>query len=1157
MKIYCINLKRCVDRKERMTHRFEVAGLLHNVTFIEAISYEDPIIDTYYPDLDIEKYKRVRCEIGCFASHLKALKMFVQTGEKRAIICEDDIMLHNDFKDRLKNIMENDNGTIPLIMLSHIIYKWNGIYWKGKDPRRKNLASINSQTYGTSCYMITRKYALSALHKFDRCFKGESWDKCMTDSTWDRTTSELITKTSGGCICIPPLAIDEGIDTMIQPESGDHIEYHCIWNYNNYNGGETGDISPLSKMKLVDFNVNKHVKYMNKLDEFPDIYCINLLDNVDRRNRMKFRIKSAGLLSKCNFVEAISYTDKSVQQWISNIDNVSTDMLKQKKCVLACYLSHQKALQEFISTGNDYAIICEDDMMLCDDFMDKYFSILGNTPESFTVLMLSSQIWNWKGYTWEGLNPEAKNLINIIPETTWGAGMYVISRDYAIHIIKLQEERNDNMMDRYSEDLIRFSGGYVAIPPLAVEDCYGTTIQHTQPEHTQHFNIHRMWGFEKYISSEKELEHIALADSSKFSNSLKPTINLDTSIQFKQNKTLVTAFYNCCEHHQLTPDNYLLSLNDNMIIFAMKEDIPSIMNYRKTLYHKTKIISIPSWYISLQHTYDIKDVYLLYQAVTFNPFNSTHFAWIDTSLGSYTEIQSLPTSFGDKIKIASKHLDNTDGLTILTGSLDHIRLLCEYLEISKSIRAVNTLHPEIFDIYFGDDEDIISHRYYTIEQYVQTLKDSHRHTELQRILVQYPQYSNESWYKDTLSQYNIPIPPLSNQIVSIDTSSITNPNFWNTLVSSSEYREYVDSHYTDIYKLLEKSSGPFGKSLDILCYKTDKIKPWDIDSVKEGLPGSEESVVYFSQQMAKLGFKVTVYGMPPEKSIWKLKIANPRFVDATTFSYASKHDTVIIWRQPWLASSIRANTILFWPMDILVSPVPIDSTICIKGSLWLSEYQRRQFISVDPHFERFKTVYGCGFEGNVPDNVVRHNPYSCIYGSNYARGLNVLIEIWPRIKSRFPRATLDIYYGSNTWGLMSPQEEHNFLNLIRSLKSLGVTEHGTVGHDELAVAYSKASIWTYPCTPFDETFCITALRVQSVGCIPVVCRRAALNETVAPFAPSLSVEDMTVQNYENLLISVLERAEHITEDERQQYRDFTKKWSWSNIAQQVTQDFNL
>jgi glycosyltransferase involved in cell wall biosynthesis len=124
-------------------------------------------------------------------------------------------------------------------------------------------------------------------------------------------------------------------------------------------------------------------------------------------------------------------------------------------------------------------------------------------------------------------------------------------------------------------------------------------------------------------------------------------------------------------------------------------------------------------------------------------------------------------------------------------------------------------------------------------------------------------------------------------------------------------------------------------------------------------------------------------------------------------------------------------------------------------------------------------------------------PYSVGYFSSYDRGLECLLDMWPKIKEQVPEATLDIYYGWDTYDKMhakNPQKMKWRWQMIRKMNQDGVKEHGRVNHVELAKAMKEIKVWAYP-TEFTEIHCITALKAQEAGCIPVTTNVAALQET--------------------------------------------------------------
>lgn len=124
-------------------------------------------------------------------------------------------------------------------------------------------------------------------------------------------------------------------------------------------------------------------------------------------------------------------------------------------------------------------------------------------------------------------------------------------------------------------------------------------------------------------------------------------------------------------------------------------------------------------------------------------------------------------------------------------------------------------------------------------------------------------------------------------------------------------------------------------------------------------------------------------------------------------------------------------------------------------------------------------------------------PHSVGYFSAYYRGLECLLNMWPKIREQVPDATLDVYYGWESWVALQGEDDfyHKMEQKFDELKDSGVTVHGRVSHAELAKAMQSTQVWAYP-TEFTEIHCITALKAQEAGCYPVTTNVGALNETV-------------------------------------------------------------
>uniref|UniRef100_A0AAY5EG09 Glycosyl transferase family 25 domain-containing protein n=1 Tax=Electrophorus electricus TaxID=8005 RepID=A0AAY5EG09_ELEEL len=113
-EIYVINLKRRVDRRERMLRTLEVLGI--EVTFTDAVDGK-ALNSSQLLALGIEMlpgYKdpysnRVltRGEIGCFLSHYNIWTQVLARQQQQTLVLEDDIRFEPDFKSRLKAIMSD------------------------------------------------------------------------------------------------------------------------------------------------------------------------------------------------------------------------------------------------------------------------------------------------------------------------------------------------------------------------------------------------------------------------------------------------------------------------------------------------------------------------------------------------------------------------------------------------------------------------------------------------------------------------------------------------------------------------------------------------------------------------------------------------------------------------------------------------------------------------------------------------------------------------------------------------------------------------------------------------------------------------------------------------------------------------------------------
>ena len=135
-----------------------------------------------------------------------------------------------------------------------------------------------------------------------------------------------------------------------------------------------------------------------------------------------------------------------------------------------------------------------------------------------------------------------------------------------------------------------------------------------------------------------------------------------------------------------------------------------------------------------------------------------------------------------------------------------------------------------------------------------------------------------------------------------------------------------------------------------------------------------------------------------------------------------------------------------------------------------------------------------------------------VYVSAPNRGLEDVLEMWALIREGVnigqlrKAARLDVYYGFTVaflkWGRRNRGAEFErwLAHMHGLLKQDGVHYHGLVNHSALALGLSRAGFLLYP-TSFPETSCISLMKAQAHGAIPVTSRfvRSALNETCGKY----------------------------------------------------------
>ena len=235
--VYCLNLDDQPERWQYMESQFKYWG----VTDYQRVSAYDgrdddlsDIISGRYPDM------MSGGEIGCITSHLKAIKMFLDTDAPYAIMMEDDCNLDTV---HYWNFTWND-------FVAHLPYDYDvvqlAIICTGDIHVKLHRRFVND--FSTACYMITRHHAEKLVRYHCRGgYTGKQKYK-LDNGVKPRPVADDLIYNSGATFSTPILLYRIELGSSIHPEHIDSFHrasHDGIWNWWQQQGA-TLDVKTLT-----------------------------------------------------------------------------------------------------------------------------------------------------------------------------------------------------------------------------------------------------------------------------------------------------------------------------------------------------------------------------------------------------------------------------------------------------------------------------------------------------------------------------------------------------------------------------------------------------------------------------------------------------------------------------------------------------------------------------------------------------------------------------------------------------------------------------------------------------------------------------------------------------------------------------------------------
>jgi len=348
------------------------------------------------------------------------------------------------------------------------------------------------------------------------------------------------------------------------------------------------------------------------------------------------------------------------------------------------------------------------------------------------------------------------------------------------------------------------------------------------------------------------------------------------------------------------------------------------------------------------------------------------------------------------------------------------------------------------------------------------------------------------------------------------------------------------------------------KSCDI--YVGPSHEQWSPKSIESGIGGSEEMFIGMAKELAKT-YKVTVWSRCLEDEGTYNNVTYKNYDDFDV----KETDILIICRSPQLLlkhhlDKVKARKYL-WLHDTINPLEVIPYLVAFDGIFALSKWHQDYYLQCcAPEFRDKIIETRNAVDYSLFNQKVIRDPYTMVYGSLYNRGLVQLLTLWPKIKLAVPQAKLRIFYGWQTIEKLLPLKDfQEFKKQIEHLMDQeSITHLGRISHKEVAKEMLGAGIWAYPCIGFNEISCITAMKAQIGGAIPVVIPKAALNETV-----KYGIKISNGQNSEEILNNWADALIQILKDTKgqEQFRKVMQKgvkdiFNYQKLAKQWIGVFN-
>lgn len=349
-------------------------------------------------------------------------------------------------------------------------------------------------------------------------------------------------------------------------------------------------------------------------------------------------------------------------------------------------------------------------------------------------------------------------------------------------------------------------------------------------------------------------------------------------------------------------------------------------------------------------------------------------------------------------------------------------------------------------------------------------------------------------------------------------------------------------------------------------YTNIAFEDWDYNNaVRQGIGGSETSIVEMSWRLARQGHDVTVYApiKKSTKAMWRnvlwLRYEKATFKERGVWilyrcpevvdEFTKKHRGQQLWLlwQDWDYPTLTKERIAKVDKEITLCKshgrYMLDRYPTVGKSLWLSS----NGIKLDLIEE-------------IEEEGVERNPYRVMYASSPDRGLKAALQVIKKAREYIPEIEFHAFYGFNNLDKLIKGQPNSAMakdkdEILELLKQDNVYFHGRINQKQLMREWFKSNVYLY-ITNFFETSHISGMEAQACGAIPIFSPIYAQAENIryGMAVEGDAKEQLTIARAAGELIKLMQLPE-----QQQAIREPMMAWArdrfdWEQFVDQWTKE---